>query len=59
MSAKIYVGNLDRDTIEADLQDNFGKFGHVKEVVMKEGFAFVLMDDQKDADDAIRSLNNT
>ena len=57
MEAKVYVGNLDRDTSEDHLRRAFERFGEVDEVILKDGFGFVRMRESRDAEDAIRELN--
>ncbi|MBE0608738.1 MAG: RNA-binding protein [Dehalococcoidia bacterium] len=63
----IYVGNLSYDATDNDLQTAFSAFGNVRSAqVVKDretgrsrGFGFVEMDDQGEAEAAIRSLNGT
>ena len=48
--------------IQPLLQDAFSKYGRVKNVWVARkppGFAFVEMDDPRDADDAVRGLDGT
>ena len=40
--SRIYVGKLDRDVRERDLEDLFRKYGHIRNIDMKNGFAFVV-----------------
>lgn len=54
---RIYVGNLSSRTREKDLDDAFYKFGKILRVDMKNGFAFIEFDDDRDADDAIYKMN--
>merc|ERR1719414_2815814 len=56
-STKMYVGNLQRDTQEDDLRNAFERYGGIEEIVMKEGFAFVIMQDEKSVKDAIEGLH--
>ena len=56
-STKVYVGNLHRDTDKDDLRNAFEKYGEVDEINMKEGFAFVMMKDDRDVSDAIKGLH--
>lgn len=54
----IFVGNFEYDTRQTDLERLFSKYGRVDRVDMKSGFAFVYFEDERDADDAIRGLDN-
>ena len=59
---KVYVGGLRDDANKYDLEDAFSKYGPVKNVWVARkppGFAFVEMEDTRDADDAIRGLDGT
>ncbi|GFY84281.1 RNA-binding (RRM/RBD/RNP motifs) family protein [Actinidia rufa] len=53
----IFCGNFDYDARQSDLERLFKKYGKVDRVDMKSGFAFVYMDDERDAEDAIRGLD--
>lgn len=67
MSKKIYVGNMSYSTTEDQLEELFGQFGTILSVNIvfdrytnkSKGFAFVEMEDEGSADEAIASLNNT
>lgn len=67
MSKKIYVGNLPFSSTEEDLRDVFGRHGGVESVAVitdretgrPRGFAFVEMEDESAAADAIRALDGT
>ena len=62
---KIYVGNLSFQTTEDNLRNLFGQYGQVDEatIVMdretgrSRGFAFVTMNDNSEAQNAIEALN--
>ena len=62
---EIYVGNLSYDASEGDLQDKFEQYGVVsqlkiitdRETGRSRGFAFVTMESDDDARNAIESLN--
>lgn len=59
--AKLYVGNLDKHADKRDLENEFTKFGKIREVWVARhppGFAFVTFDDDKDAEDAVRELDD-
>ncbi|KAI3985446.1 hypothetical protein MKX01_033760 [Papaver californicum] len=53
----IFCGNFEYDARQNDLERLFNKYGKVERVDMKSGFAFVYMDDERDAEDAIRGLD--
>eukprot|EP01112_Ceratiomyxa_fruticulosa_P007878 TRINITY_DN2051_c0_g1_i1.p1 TRINITY_DN2051_c0_g1~~TRINITY_DN2051_c0_g1_i1.p1 ORF type:complete len:196 (+),score=34.14 TRINITY_DN2051_c0_g1_i1:94-681(+) len=57
-SRRVYVGRIASRTRERDLEDVFSKYGRCR-AEMKSGFAFVEFDDERDAEDAIRGLDNT
>lgn len=62
----IYVGNLAYGVTEDQLRDAFAQFGTVSRVNLimdretgrSKGFAFVEMDDNSEADAAIKGLND-
>jgi RNA recognition motif-containing protein len=65
MDVKLYVGNLSKSTTEDELKSLFAQAGPVAQVeVIKDrdsgqskGFAFITMNDQGTADDAIAKFN--
>ncbi|HVU38205.1 MAG TPA: RNA-binding protein [Opitutales bacterium] len=67
MSSKLYVGNLDFNTSEAELRDVFAAHGNVTEVFMAmdkftgrpRGFAFVTMGSAEEAKAAIAAVHGT
>eukprot|EP00163_Fabomonas_tropica_P010118 TRINITY_DN2014_c0_g1_i2.p2 TRINITY_DN2014_c0_g1~~TRINITY_DN2014_c0_g1_i2.p2 ORF type:complete len:192 (+),score=30.81 TRINITY_DN2014_c0_g1_i2:169-744(+) len=55
---RIYVGKLAPSVTSQELEDMFSKYGKVISVDVKpRGFAFIEMDHEKDAEDAIRELD--
>ncbi|XP_042046244.1 serine/arginine-rich splicing factor RS31-like isoform X1 [Salvia splendens] len=54
----IFCGNFEYETRQSDLERLFSKYGRVDRVDMKSGFAFVYFEDERDAEDAIRNLDN-
>ncbi|GMP43898.1 hypothetical protein CsSME_00013076 [Camellia sinensis var. sinensis] len=54
----VFCGNFEYETRQSDLERAFSKFGRVDRVDMKSGFAFVYFEDERDAEDAIRGLDN-
>lgn len=67
METKLFVGNLPYSASEEELQTLFTKAGSVKSVTVvrdrdtgrSRGFAFVEMDNQSEAENAIRMLNGS
>ena len=65
MSTKLFVGNLNFNTTENDLQDAFSAHGVVSEVNLmmdrmsgrSRGFAFVTMSTPEEAQKAIAAMN--
>ena len=63
----IYVGNLPYSITESDLRETFSGFGEVSKVNLitdtysgqSKGFGFVEMDNNSQADAAIKELNGT
>ncbi|VVA19412.1 PREDICTED: serine/arginine-rich splicing factor [Prunus dulcis] len=55
----IFCGNLDFDARQGDVERLFRRYGKVERVDVKSGFAFVYMDDERDAEYAIRRLDRT
>ena len=67
MGRKLYVGNLPFSSTEEDLRDTFGRHGGVDSVAIitdretgrPRGFAFIEMEDESGAADAIRALDGS
>lgn len=62
LDCKIYVGDLSKDATEKELERAFEYYGPVKSVWVARnppGFAFVELEDPRDAEDAVRGLDNT
>ena len=59
MSARVYVGGISHRARERDVEKLFDRFGRIKDVSLKNGFAFVEYEDDRDADDAVYDLNRT
>lgn len=67
MSTKLYVGNLPWTFNNNQLSETFKKHGNVisakvvtdKETGKSKGFGFVEMENDSDANDAIKSLNGS
>lgn len=54
---RVYVGRLSHHVRERDVERFFRSEGKIREVLMKDGFAFVEFDHSEDAEAAIRHLN--
>ncbi|KAL4520850.1 hypothetical protein Ndes2526B_g00039 [Nannochloris sp. 'desiccata'] len=55
----IYVGNYQYDADEKELEKTFNKYGSVKSIEYKpRGYCFVHYEDKRDAEEAIRGLDN-
>jgi len=62
IACKIFIGGLRDDANKYDIEDAFSKFGKVVDVWVARkppGFAFVEMDDPRDAEDASKELDGT
>ncbi|KAJ8752845.1 hypothetical protein K2173_008580 [Erythroxylum novogranatense] len=53
----IFCGNFEYDARQSELERLFKRYGRVERVDMKSGFAFIYMEDDRDAEDAIRGLD--
>ena len=54
---QLYVGNLSAEGDEKAIRHLFGKYGTVREVLMKSGYAFVEFEQAVSAEEAMRELN--
>jgi len=67
LGKKLYVGNIPFTTTEDDLREAFGRHGGVasvnvitdRETGRSRGFAFVEMEEESAAEDAIRGLDGS
>uniref|UniRef100_A0A183C234 RRM domain-containing protein n=1 Tax=Globodera pallida TaxID=36090 RepID=A0A183C234_GLOPA len=55
--SRIYVGHIPYETREKDLERFFKGYGRIRDILIKRGYAFVELDDARDADDAVHDLN--
>ena len=53
------MGNIPYSARERDVEKLFDRFGRIRDVSLKNGFAFVEFEDDRDADDAVYDLNRT
>jgi len=54
----VFCGNFDYDTRQYDLEGLFSKYGPIRRIDMKSGYAFIYFEDERGAEDAIRRLDN-
>jgi len=54
---QIFIRGFPSSMTERDIKDEFKKFGKIKEVIMKNGFAFVEYVDSEDAEKATIRMN--
>merc|ERR1719293_323831 len=59
MSTRVYVGGLSYRAREKDIERFFRKYGRLREISIKNGYAFLEFDDYRDADDAVYDLHGT
>jgi len=57
MTTRVYVGRLPYRAKERDLEDFFYKYGRLRDVIIKNGFAFVEFEDPRDAEEAAHYMN--
>ncbi|KAJ3341926.1 hypothetical protein HDU93_003747 [Gonapodya sp. JEL0774] len=54
---KIFVGSVPEKSTLPELKNLFGKYGHIVNLDLKIGFAFVEFEDPRSCEDAIRDLH--
>ncbi|KAK2705633.1 serine-arginine protein 55-like [Artemia franciscana] len=54
---RVYIGGLGRRAIERDVERFFKGYGRIRQVLLKNGYAFVDFDDRRDAEDSVHDLN--
>ena len=57
MSTRVYVGGLSHKAREDDIEYFFRRYGKLREISLKNGFAFIEFDDYRDAEDACYDLH--
>lgn len=56
---QIFLAKLPPSITEKDLDYEFREYGHIKELKLKKGFAFIEYEDYRDAQEAIRKKDGT
>ncbi|KAF1805167.1 hypothetical protein FB192DRAFT_1057414 [Mucor lusitanicus] len=54
---RLYVGKVSRYVREQDLRDLFTRYGRIRDMVLRDFYAFVEFDNVRDAEDAAKELN--
>ena len=57
-NSKIFVTKLSYRITKRDLEREFGRFGQIRNLQLKKGYAFIDYYNKEDAKDAIKQLNN-
>jgi len=55
--ARVYVGGVSSRIDYRDIEDKFGRYGRIRDIALKNGYAFIEFDDYRDAEDAVYELN--
>ncbi len=56
-NTQIFVAKLTTGVREKDLDYEFRRFGSIRNIQLKRGYAFIEYEDHKDADDAIKEMD--
>ena len=56
-NCQVFVAKLASNIREKDLDYEFRRFGNIKNIQLKRGYAFVEFEDYKDAEDAIKDMD--
>jgi arginine/serine-rich splicing factor 4/5/6 len=56
-NTQVFIAKLSSNTREKDLDYEFRKFGTIRNIQVKRGYAFIEFEDQKDAEDAIKEMD--
>lgn len=54
---RVYIGRLSPRAREHEVERFFQGYGKIRDIMLKNGFGFVELEDYRDADDAIHDLN--
>ena len=58
--SRIFIGGLPEDASRTDLERDFDSFGRIKDIWVARnppGFGFIIFDDARDAEDAVREMD--
>lgn len=55
--SQIFIAKLDSSVREKDIDYEFRRYGSIRSILLKRGFAFVEYEDQKDAEEAIKDMD--
>eukprot|EP01016_Furgasonia_blochmanni_P032748 TRINITY_DN3379_c0_g1_i2.p4 TRINITY_DN3379_c0_g1~~TRINITY_DN3379_c0_g1_i2.p4 ORF type:complete len:102 (+),score=26.67 TRINITY_DN3379_c0_g1_i2:113-418(+) len=56
-NTQVYVSRLPKRVTRDDLKDLFKKFGKIRDVSIKRGYAFIEFDDHHEAEEAIGEMD--
>jgi arginine/serine-rich splicing factor 4/5/6 len=54
---QIFIAKLNPRVREKDLEHSFSKYGSIKHILIKSGYAFIEYDNYKDAERAVRHMD--
>ena len=54
---QIFVAKLSSNIREKDIDYEFRRFGSIKNIQVKRGYAFIEYEDYKDAEDAVKEMD--
>jgi arginine/serine-rich splicing factor 4/5/6 len=56
-NTQIFIAKLSSSIREKDLDYEFRRFGNIKNIQLKRGYAFIEYEDYKDAEDAVKDMD--
>lgn len=54
---QIFIAKLSTDVRESILEHEFKRFGSIRNIELKRGYAFIEYNDYRDAEDAIKDMD--
>lgn len=57
-NCQIFIAKLPHRVNEKDLDRKFGKYGEIRNLQLKQGYAFIEYEDYRDAEYAIERMDN-